>query len=149
MKDFPAGHPRNGAARASEHEKPLMRVFRSQGGALLIEIRALRVASTVVVGRFEPPLVQPLLDVIGQWVAITDDRLLAFHDWEGVGEQDFGGGIELLRWSVPYRRRFAAIHFLLRSPRARAQVEGANKAFQGILRTHTSRVDFEAALGRE
>jgi hypothetical protein len=102
--------------------------------------------STVVIGKLDPPLVAQLLDVLERWLSLAGDKLAAFFDWEDVTDGDGGGGVELLTLLAPHRRRFTAIHFLLRSPIARAQVRDRNVAFQGSLLTYGWRAEFERVL---
>jgi hypothetical protein len=123
-----------------------LRVFRSPRGALLIEMRSMKTFSTVVIGKLDPPLVAQLLDVLERWLSLAGDKLAAFFDWEDVTDGDGGGGVELLTLLAPHRRRFTAIHFLLRSPIARAQVRDRNVAFQGSLLTYGWRAEFERVL---
>jgi hypothetical protein len=126
-------------------DRPLMRVFRSRHSALLIEVRGMTTFTTVALGQLDTSLVEQLQNVVERWLALAGDRLVTFHDWDGITD-DFSGGIDLLRTLLPHRRRFAASHFLLRSPLARAQVLAGNVAFRGILHAHRWRPTFERGL---
>jgi hypothetical protein len=138
----------HGSARtllhAQREDRPLMRVFRSRHSALLIEVRDMTTFTTVALGQLDASLIEQLQKLLERWLALADEGLHTFHDWDGL--TDFSGGIELLRTLLPHRRRFAAIHFLLRSPLSRARIMAGNVAFGGILHTHRWRPTFERSL---
>jgi hypothetical protein len=127
-------------------EGPLMRVFRTHEGAVLVEVRGMRAVTTVGIGKLDAPLVHQMLSLYDRWLSLADHGLVAFHDLEGVTDQEAGGVTELLRWLLPHQTRFAAIHFLLRSPVARAHVGAGNLDFGGILQAHGDRAEFERHL---
>jgi hypothetical protein len=117
---------------------------RSSGSVVYIWRPARTLLVTRVEGVFKVDA-ELVVETILRRVVAEDGRVVALHDWELMTDYDSEARINLTRASIEVIRAVEACHLLVKSRVVAAAVQAANLVLK-ILKSHTSRTDFHAAV---
>ena len=116
-------------------------------GRVHVVQRTPRYLRTRIVGRFDLRLANELIALLEDWSA-KRTGLVAFHDASEVSDYDVDARERLATWSRASTHAFDAIHLLVEKRTIAWVVQIIATVTGGKLKTHHSKMSFEAANAR-